>query len=107
MKSRKLLSLLLLLALGFSIVHEFAIVLHEEAHGHRDIAHYVKEFSEPVSDTGDKNDLCESHYLFHISFIISAPVNFVVSRQIQSTPKKIPALYPSSIPQKFLKPPIA
>jgi hypothetical protein len=106
MKTKKLLSLLLLFALSFSIIHEFAIALYEDSHSHCDVVHYIKEFSEPVCDTDDQNNLCVSHYLFHISFILSNPVKLITGKQVSSVPKSNSFFYPTLIPQTFLKPPI-
>lgn len=107
MKPKNLLSLLLLLALGFSIVHEFVITHHEKSHQHCDVTEYVLEFSKPVADMHDSGDLCESHHLFHVSFILTQPLPLAQPLPRSQKPLAEISLYPVHLPGFFLKPPIS
>jgi len=68
----KLINLLLLVAMSFSIAH--AVVLddaYEESHC--SAKEYLSEFSQPVYHEEmheHENDACDSHYMFHVSFLL-------------------------------------
>ena len=66
---KKLINLLLLVVMSFSIAH--GVVLQDDFAKHCSVAEYVDEFSHPA-DHHDEHDseLCESHFIFHISFLL-------------------------------------
>lgn len=66
---KKLISLFLLIVMSFSIAH--ALVLDTHADEHCSIGEYVAEFSEPIEhDHEHQGDSCETHFMFHLSFLI-------------------------------------
>ena len=68
---KKLINLFLLSAMFFSIAH--GVVLDPHASEHCSIEEYVAEFSAPdvhEHDEEHQNDACDSHYIFHISFLV-------------------------------------
>ena len=68
---KKLISYILLIAISFSIAHGVVLDTHEDEHC--SIQEFVAEFSEPVSHDDlheHENDTCDSHYIFHVSFLL-------------------------------------
>jgi len=107
MKRSKLINILLLLSLNFSIVHAYAIEWIGDAHSHCDATHFTKEFSQPLPEHGDEKDLCANHYIFHVPYIPAEEVLLPVVLLRSDIPVYAPAFPPVSISQTFLKPPIA
>jgi len=70
----KLINLLLLVVMFFSIAH--GVVLEDDYESnHCSIEEYVSEFSVPLAhDKSYKyeshNNACETHYMFHLSFLL-------------------------------------
>jgi len=81
----KLINLLLLVVMSFSIAH--GVVLEDDYESnHCSIQEYVAEFSLPHehSDSHEKryaNDSCKTHYMFHLSFLL--PDIFSLSHMIE------------------------
>ena len=76
----RLINLLLLVVMFFSIAH--GVVLEEDyASGHCSVKEYVSEFSTPnvhaQAKHTDKHNACDTHYLFHMSFLL--PYSFELS----------------------------
>ena len=77
--------LLLLVVMFFSITHELVFDGHEESHC--SVQEYVAEFSAPIhhdqlDEHEHENDFCDSHFMFHISFLL--PQNFSLFEISQS-----------------------
>jgi hypothetical protein len=74
---KKILSLLLLIVMSFSIAHGVVLDIHKERHC--SAQEFVAEFSHPIEhDIEEHNgDLCNSHFMLHLSFIL--PSNFLLS----------------------------
>ena len=67
----KLINLFLLVVMSFSIAH--GVVLDQHVDEHCSIQEYVAEFSTPDvhhDEHEHENDACDSHYMFHISFLL-------------------------------------
>lgn len=64
MRIRKFWTLLLLISISFFVAH--ASVFSAVQDEHCSVNKYVQEISEPV----DCGDLCDIHYMFHMSFIL-------------------------------------
>ncbi|CAA6803844.1 MAG: Unknown protein [uncultured Sulfurovum sp.] len=67
----RLINLLLLVVMFFSIAH--GVVLDDYAESDCSIKEYVTEFSTPHSHEDnhqDESDVCSTHYMFHISFLL-------------------------------------
>jgi len=81
----KLINLLLLVVMSFSIAH--GVVLEDDYESnHCSIQEYVAEFSLPHEhgDSHEKkyaHDSCETHYMFHLSFLL--PDMFSLSPMIE------------------------
>lgn len=105
----KLINLLLLVVMSFSIAHGVVLDTHEEEN-HCSVQEYVAEFSAPIHDDEmheHENDTCDSHYIFHISFLL--PENFSLFEvEIKTlTLELLPLVYPTINPNNNFRPPIA
>lgn len=79
----KLINLLLLVVMSFSIAH--GVVLNNTYEdSHCSVEEYVAKFSEPIHHEDiHKNDASDFHYLFHISFLLPDVFSlFVVNKKI-------------------------
>ena len=65
MKLKSITALVLLLALSFSVVHEYSVVFYDK--DHHDAAEYVLELSKPSAH----GDICDIHFEYHQSFLLS------------------------------------
>ncbi len=65
----KIINLFLLVVMSFSIAH--GVVLDQHADEHCSIQEYVAEFSMfDIHHDEHENDACDSHCMFHISFLL-------------------------------------
>ena len=65
----KLINLLLLTVMFFSVAH--GVVLEDDFSKHCNVAEYIDEFDHPTTHHDDHDsELCESHFMFHISFLL-------------------------------------
>ena len=66
----RLIKLLLLVVMFFSITH--GVVLKDDFAKHCDMVEYLDEFEHPTNHHHDEhdNELCEEHFMFHISFLL-------------------------------------
>ena len=70
---RNFINYLLLIVMFFSIAH--GVVLQEDLAEHCSVTEYVSEFSVPIDHHDEHdNELCESHFMLHLSFLL--PKNF-------------------------------
>jgi len=66
---KRLINITLLFVFSFSISHGMILDIHQE--NHCSIQTYIDEFSHPIDHKGEhKGDLCQTHCLLHISFIV-------------------------------------
>ena len=66
---KKLINLLLLTVMFFSIAH--GVVLEDEFRNHCTIQEYVSEFDHAIEQHDEhKGDCCETHFMFHLSFLL-------------------------------------
>jgi len=100
LKKIKLLNILLLLLLSFSISHAFII---EDEH-HSSVNEYIDEFSHSLHDDADKP--CDLHCEFHISYILTDAFCIQTNSQITLQPFSKSKLYIYHLLYNFLKPPI-
>ncbi len=103
MKTRKLISVLLLMAMGFSSLHAYAISFLDE--DHCEVREYIQEFSQE-STHNVKNDICNIHHEFHIAFVL--PEATLLPSQLQFSTATVMTLerHDYQPPKNFLKPPI-
>jgi len=81
----KLINLLLLVVMSFSIAHG-VVINNSNEENHCSIQEYVSEFSLPHehSESHEKkyaHDDCETHYMFHLSFLL--PDVFTLSPMVE------------------------
>ena len=103
MKTRKIVNILLLLAMSFSSLHAYAIDLLDS--DHCEVSEYVQELSQP-SDHDKSGDICQIHHEFHIAFVL--PEVTVVPNEPQFSSAPISTLFKHDFQSQknFLKPPI-
>jgi hypothetical protein len=79
---KKILSLLLLVVMSFSIAHGVVLDIHEE--NHCSVQEFVAEFSHPIQHDIEEHegDLCNSHFMLHLTFIL--PSNFLLSEILKN-----------------------
>jgi hypothetical protein len=106
MKTKNVIIFLLLFAFNLSIFHGFIMAEHEDNHNHCDIEHFINEFSSADMDHED-GDLCNSHYIYHIPYIIADSFTLDLSVVYQAKILSTPSIYPTKLSQKFIKPPIS
>ena len=91
---KKILSLLLLVVMSFSIAHGVVLDIHEE--DHCSVQEFVAEFSHPIQHDIEEHegDLCNSHFMLHLSFIL--PQNFFLFEILQDNSNLFIKKYPKS-----------
>ena len=103
MKTRKLVSILLLLAMGFSSLHAFAIDFLDGEHC--EVTEYVQEFSQ--ANAHDQNgDICQIHHEFHIAFVLPEITLLPKKAHFSSATISTQAKHDFQSQKNFLKPPI-
>jgi len=108
---KKLINLLLLVVMGFSVAHGVVFDAHEESHC--SVQEYVAEFSAPIHhdefskiEHEHENDMCDSHFMFHVSFLL--PINFSLFEPSSSsfTPNSKNKSFSFSYQNNTFRPPI-
>lgn len=66
MKEKKLVLLVLLLVMSFSLVHEFAFAYFDD--DHCTTSEYIAELEGPT----EHGDICDVHYEHHITYILTS-----------------------------------
>jgi len=102
----KILSLLLLVVMSFSIAHGVVLDIHQDEHC--SVQEFVAEFSQPIQHEIDEHngDLCNSHFMLHLSFLL--PTHFALFEIIEDEYQhqfKIPLSTYSHVNNSF-RPPI-
>jgi len=105
---KKILSLLLLVVMSFSIAHGVVLDIHQDEQ-HCSVQEFVAEFSHPIQHDIDEHDgdLCNSHFMLHLSFLL--PHHFALFEITQDEYQhqfKIPLSTYSHVNNSF-RPPIA
>ena len=79
---KKLINLILLIAISFSIAHGVLLDTHKDSHC--SVQEFVEEFSHPIHhDVEDHDgDLCNSHFMLHISFLIPTTFSLLEIDQV-------------------------
>ncbi len=103
MKKRKLIAVLLLVAMNFSMLHAFTISFMDE-HRHS-VSEYMQEFSQP-SAHDETGDICDIHHMFHMACLMPDPVLFHVQIQLGRSPVSSTLSYRFQTIHDSLKPPI-
>ena len=103
----KIINLLLLVVISFSIAH--GVVLDRHADEHCSIQEYVAEFSTPDVHRGDiehEKDGCDSHYMFHISFLLPDTFSIFEMNQEEFVSQMQPSTNHYSYNKNSFRPPI-
>ena len=69
----------------FSIAH--GVVLESDSANHCSVKEYISEFDQAISEHHDehKDNCCEMHFMFHLSFLLPATLSFVEETTLNST----------------------
>ena len=105
---KTLINILLLIVMGFSIVH--GVVMEHESHC--DVAEYIEEFSTPIhhDDIHEKEhegEVCNSHYMYHISFLVPSSFSLLELNKEVSIPEGMVLSYLFTSFDTSFKPPIS
>ncbi len=103
MKTRKLLHILLLIAMHFSMLHAFTISFLDE--DHCSVESYVQEIN-TISTHELSGDICDIHHAFHVPFLLPELELFLAQSIESETPLADVSTHDFTTPQRFLKPPI-
>jgi hypothetical protein len=105
---KKILSLLLLVVMSFSIAHGVVLDIHQEDK-HCSVQEFVSEFSHPIQHDIDEHngDLCNSHFMLHLTFILPPHILLLeIKKDNFNLPFKEPSKSYSHVNNSF-RPPIA
>jgi hypothetical protein len=102
MMKNKIVLIFLLLSMSFSIVHGL-VLGHDDAHC--GVESYLEEFDSPSDHCDD--DACNSHFMFHISYILPTQHTMLQEIQINLAPKTQLFKYNLNLLIEFFKPPIS
>ncbi len=101
MKFKSITTLVLLFALGFSVVHEYAFAFYDKEHC--SVTEYVHELSAPTSH----GDICDIHFEYHQSFLLSKKTSVPVIEYLSLVQRTNNESYSFQIHTNLFKPPIA
>ena len=104
MNSRKLITLVLLLAMSFSTLHAFTITLLDD--DHCNVSEYIQEIEQASSDTFS-GDICDIHHEFHIPFLLPEPTLTSLNNQTISANISVTESYTFYLQNTILQPPIS
>ena len=105
---KKILSLLLLVVMSFSIAHGVVLDIHQDEQ-HCSAQEFVAEFSHPIQHDIDEHDgdLCNSHFMLHLTFILPPTFLLLDIKQLNlNLPFQEPSNSHSYINNSF-RPPIS
>lgn len=104
MKIQKLLTVVLLMAISFNVLHAFTISFLDE--DHCSVSEYVQEI-EQASEHDLKGDICDIHHNFHLLYILPESSTIATHQQIITTEPSRAERYASQLQDTIIKPPIA
>ena len=103
---KKLINLLLLTVMFFSIAH--GVVLENDFGTHCSVKEYVGEFDHAIKHHDEhKADCCESHFMFHISFLLPDSLPLLESHSFNSEIEYKLHLNDITYKENTFRPPIA
>lgn len=112
MKIKSFITLSLLLAISFSIVHEYAFAFYDDAHCNT--TEYVQELQGPITHGIDshelskcEDDICEIHFEYHQAFLLLPDPSLLQDHDLRSNIILTKETYQFQTNLKFIKPPIA
>jgi hypothetical protein len=82
-RMKKLISLILLIAISFSIAHGVVLDTHQD--NHCSVQEFAEEFSHPIQHDIDDHDgdLCNTHFMLHISFLVPTSFSLLEVEQVE------------------------
>ncbi len=83
---KKLINLLLLTVMFFSIAHE--VVLESDySTNHCSVKEYISEFDHAITEHHDKHidNCCKTHFMFHLSFLLPDTLSFFEEIALNTT----------------------
>ncbi len=104
---RKLINLLLLTVMFFSIAH--GVVFESDSANHCSVKEYVSEFDHAIAEHHDehKDNCCEIHFMFHLSFLLPNISYFFEDIALSSTIEYNLHLNDTAYFNNTFRPPIA
>ena len=101
MKFKSITILVLLFALGFSVVHEYTFAFYDKEHC--SVTEYVHELSAPTAH----GDICNFHFEYHQSFLLSQKTPLPYIEYLSLVQSSYNESYTFHIGTNLFKPPIA
>ncbi len=103
---KKLLNLILLIAISFSIAHGVVLDTHQDEHC--SVQEYVAEFSQPINHDIDEHegDICNSHFMLHLSFLIPSSFSLLEVDRVENIEPFYTHLNHYYYQEKTFRPPI-
>jgi len=103
---KKILNLILLIAISFSIAHGVVLDTHQDSHC--SIEEFISEFSEPIQHDIEehKGDLCNTHFMLHLSFLLPNTFSLAEPNQEALIAEFKPLLYLFIYINNTFRPPI-
>ena len=104
---KKLIHLILLIAISFSITHGVVLDTHQDEHC--SVQEYVTEFSQPIEHDMEKHqgDLCNTHFMLHISFLLPRTFSLLEIEELDSSIFSFISFNPYFYKENSFRPPIA
>lgn len=99
--SKVLISLALLFSFSFSMVHEYAFAFYDT--DHCNVSEYVEELSTP----SEHGDICDIHFEYHHTFILTPYISLQDRNLIRLKQISMNESYSFKTSLKFTKPPIS
>ncbi len=103
MKTRKLIGIILLMAMSFSTLHAFTISLLDD--DHCNVSEYVQEIEQASSDTLS-GDVCDIHHAFHVPFLLPHELQLSHETPKQSKHAISDLTYSFTLQNTLFQPPI-
>lgn len=95
-------SILLLIAMSFSLVHDYAFLLHDDQHS---VKEYVSQLETPASSMS--SDLHDTHFEYHVAYIFPTKSASLSNMKREKTIFTYNEIFLSWNYFNFFKPPIA
>ena len=107
MKLKSLITLSLLFAISFSILHEYAFAVYDDEHCNT--TEYVQEFQGPnLHESPDSHDdICETHFEYHQAYLLFPNSALLQDDTLRSNTLPTKETYQFLFSLDFIKPPIA
>jgi len=112
MTIKNFITLCLLFAISFSVVHEYAFAFYDN--DHCTTSEYVQELQGPTTHSQDAHalsaepeDICDIHFEYHQAFLLLPESSLFQDHDLRSNIVLTKETYPFQTNLKFIKPPIA